>query len=156
MILPEDVLVHAQYLYAHKEKTEILMRNVVRSAYYALYHKLLNLELPELDDDEKKCGLHVQLIKKLKKSMIEEYSTLGTALADLKFTRVKADYYLKNPLTKREAYKSLRTVEKIFKSMNENETEQVIKAEGNIETIASKPIVTKRPTLKVIKGSTKP
>lgn len=150
MILPEDVLQHAKYLYAHEKKTELLMRNVVRSAYYALYHKLLNLDLPELDDKEKECGSHVQLIKKLNKSMVDGYSILGSTLAELKFIRVKADYHLGTSLTNGEAYKSLRKVEKVFENMNNIKTKEA-KTEGNIEVVMPVEPSKKRQPFKVVK-----
>lgn len=148
---PEDVLEHAKFLFALDNKTEIILRNVARNAYYALYHKLSVLELTSIVASERNYGSHELLIRKLRKSDNTEHKELGLKLSSLKEVRVKADYKIRNKFPVNDAYSSLRKVEKVFESMNESNAEEEKNVEESIEIMNQNPINNERPKFRVIK-----
>lgn len=125
MILPKELLKYSQDLYASNDRREVVSRNIARNSYYALYHEIdqMKLDLPDLSEIERKgAGVHEQLIRKLKKSSVEQYNKLGDKLASIKQIRTGADYRLNKSFSYGTAYKALIRVENVFKSLNESES----------------------------------
>jgi len=152
LISPEDFLEHSNQLYKLDEKSEILLRNVARNSYYALYHKLVKIDgLPTLDKNKKEFGSHESLIQQLRMSEDLGFREWGLTLANLKATRTKADYKIKGSFSDHDARKSIKIVEKTFaeitiKNNDEDNTEKLKKV------IKSTPVPPpKRTKLQVIK-----
>lgn len=131
MISAENFLDHSSELYAQENKSEILLRNVARNSYYALYHKLLEIDTGvELNKSKSKreFGAHELLIQHLRKCDSECFRELGLRLSQLKVTRNKADYKLDQHFSDYDARKALKVAEKtlseIEKILRETEIEQ--------------------------------
>lgn len=122
MISAENFLDHSSELYAQENKSEILLRNVARNSYYALYHKLLEIDTGvELNKSKREFGAHELLIQHLRKCDNECFRELGLRLSQLKAIRNKADYKLDQHFSDYDARKALKVVEKILR---ETEIEQ--------------------------------
>ncbi|TXX73391.1 hypothetical protein [Vibrio cholerae] len=163
MICAEDLLTYSKELYEKKCDGEVVLRNSARSAYYALYHKLLDIEIeamPSPLDSERNYGSHELLIKQLRTSKKHEYRELGVLLATLKSIRNKADYKLERRFSDADAYSTVRKVEKAFEKLSivedsQNDAEITTEVVDEVPVLVSevvkqdKPVC--RPTLKVIK-----
>lgn len=126
MISPEDFLKHSNQLYKLDEKSEILLRNVARNSYYALYHQLVKIDgLPTLDKNKNEFGSHESLIQQLRMSKDPSFREWGLTLANLKATRTKADYKIRVPFSDHDARKSIRIVEKTFAEITVKNNDEV-------------------------------
>jgi hypothetical protein len=115
LISPDDFLVHSNNLFNQPERNEVLLRNVARNSYYALYHKLLKIaNLPSFDTSNKNFGSHETLIQQLRKCDDKDYREWGLILANLKTTRTKADYKLDITFSDYYARNALTMVTKTF------------------------------------------
>ena len=153
MIIPEDLLNHSRDLYSETNKSEIVLRNVARNAYYALFHKLTALELPSIPNKARDYGSHELLIQQLRKSYITEYRQWGLKLASMKTIRTKADYKVNVHFSDHDAYSAFRKVERIFEEclLQENPEQEKLSNDSN-QTVSQDIIPTKcRPSLVIVK-----
>lgn len=151
----EDLLTYSQKMYEQKDSYgEIGLRNVARTAYYALYHKLNGIELDDIPTSNRNYGSHEMLIQKLRSSDDLEFREFGLLLASLKSVRTKADYKLNQRFSESDAYSTLRKVEKMFKSSSivqdgTDDTESVQKQKP--EDIYTSENINRKPKLSVVK-----
>lgn len=117
MINETDLLNYSKELYAKKDTSEVENRNITRSAYYAMYHKLLEISesIPADSSIDLNCGSHEKLIRKL--ASTPEHAHLSEMLKSHRASRVKADYFLSHGHTRATSYKTLRAAEKFFESL---------------------------------------
>lgn len=126
MITPLELLEHSQALYAQPDKNEVVLRNVARNSYYALFHKLGECQgLPNLETKKKDFGSHEVLIQRLRKSDNESYREWGLELSKLKLKRTKADYDLSRRFSDDDARKSIKVTQKIFEAMSSSRQEGI-------------------------------
>ncbi|HCE4695048.1 hypothetical protein HJ014_22545 [Vibrio parahaemolyticus] len=151
MISAEDMFEHSSTLYSQPNKSEIILRNVARNSYYALFHKLNDVgELTKISASERSFGAHELLIQQLRMSENPNVRKWGLELSKLKSVRTKADYKLTVRFTDFEARKALKTTEKILSSMDEVDAEANGQAVNTV-TEKVKDSSKARPTLTVIK-----
>ncbi|EIT7141985.1 hypothetical protein L2761_004735 [Vibrio parahaemolyticus] len=154
MITAENMLEHSSALYSQLDKNEVILRNVARNSYYALFHKLNDVDnLPKISSSERNFGAHEMLIQQLRMSKDPNVRKWGLELSKLKSVRTKADYKLAVKFSDFEARKALKTTEKIFLSMGATNTDSEEGSDQavNTDTEIAKEIPKKRPTLTVIK-----
>ncbi|PCE67553.1 HEPN domain-containing protein [Salinivibrio sp. YCSC6] len=160
MIAAGDLLVHARSLYESAGDEEVVLRNVARNSYYALFHSLNSLDLKSVPVLERSRGTHEQLIQQLRASDQEHLRQLGLQLAKLKPIRVKADYHLDKKFSDHDARSTMLRVEKVLReklqpafdkdcNVEDNSGSDTIK-EGSSEP-AEEPRLNKPPNLSVVK-----
>ncbi|MBY7859134.1 hypothetical protein KW419_12855 [Vibrio fluvialis] len=155
MIAAEDLLSYSKKLYEQKGD-EIVLRNAARNAYYALYHRLLDLNVEEIPSSERNYGSHELLIQQLRKCKTIEYRELGLLLSSLKSIRTKADYRLEQRFSDNDAYSTVRKVEKAFKTLSvsedlDNDSEVTKETSDEAPVVVTNKKTICKPSLKVIK-----
>lgn len=158
MILPIDFLTHSRELLEQKkEPSEIRLRNVARNSYYALYHKLSELNISNISKSEQNYGSHELLIQNLRKSDNNDYRKLGLKLAAVKTIRTQADYKITRNFSLHDAQTTLRKVERIFDELAaQKEVNAVSKTQEQQkiltqETIIKEAIKPSRPHFTLVK-----
>tara|TARA_Y100000034_G_scaffold130661_1_gene189620 strand:+ start:13831 stop:14220 length:390 start_codon:yes stop_codon:yes gene_type:complete len=117
MINSIDFLTSAKAILASTQE-EVGFRNSISRAYYSAYHAclevLVSLDIEVTDED---CGAHLKTIKALKRNGSTHY--IGKDLADLKTARTRADYFINNRVTKRDAEQTIHRAEMLIKDINQ-------------------------------------
>lgn len=93
---------------------EVEYRNCARVAYYSLYHLLKDIADGLPGQYEKNIGSHERVIRRLMTFGDDTQKLFAEKLKSQRAIRVSADYNLKHPFRKSEAYKSLRYAESVF------------------------------------------
>lgn len=170
MISAEKLHEYSSELCNDKSKSEVVLRSAARTAYYALYHKLLPLTIPQdnVKDGERNFGAHEALIRQLRVSDNQSHREWGLNLSRLKSVRNKADYKLTAVFTEHDAYTAMRKVGKLIKAIDGSERIEGCDADSEPDKLsyqsasslaelnevtnsAAQEIKVMRPTLKVIK-----
>lgn len=125
MISAEKLHEYSSELFNDKNKSEVVLRNAARTAYYALYHKILSLNIPQVKikdrDGDKNYGSHESLIIQLRASDNESHRKWALDLSRLKSVRHKADYKLSIMFPEHDAYSAVRKVGKLLQEIDESE-----------------------------------
>ncbi|MBY8314954.1 hypothetical protein KW543_04145 [Vibrio fluvialis] len=152
MIVAKDLLSYSKALYETANSEEIVLRNVARNSYYALFHELASIELKSVPVTERSFGSHEQLIQQLRASDEEEYRKLGLLLASLKSVRTKADYKLDKNFTDHDARSTMLKVERAFQDLSQENS--IVHSEDVVAEdcpLSDKSIASCPPTLSIVK-----
>jgi hypothetical protein len=129
LISPKDFLEHSNTLLDQGEKNEILLRNIARNSYYALYHKLKEIHgLPSPEKNKREFGSHETFIQQLRKCEDEDYNEWGVIPSKLKSTRTHADYKLDIKFSDYDARNALAIVKKTFLRIDSKSSEKTHEA----------------------------
>lgn len=114
MIDPSDFLTVANELATATEEAKL--RTAISRAYYAAYHQVVKkyADREELALSDHLFGNHQNFIRELKTRHSGELKKIGNQLYMLKKDRFRADYNLKNNVTKSAAKKSCSASLKII------------------------------------------
>ena len=100
---------------------EAARRTAVSRAYYAAYHhgiQVVDIKLPLTKNMICKGGCHQQLFMKLSNGQSRIWEDIAFKVNALRRERVRADYYLDQPISKGLANECVRTAQQIIDALD--------------------------------------